>query len=259
MKKVPKRAPKRAPKRTRTRTTSEETKPERSDRPAGLVGSDLQMKIPEGEAAYDVSDDAMAEMIEMGIYLPTRPNPQESKFLDENGVPVLPRNVQELNDREIGELYSIFQRYNSYVLGQLATVKIDHKQASKQFGFMSAKVRLGKDGKQKDKDDRKMSDVRYVTADARAFHKEAVWILLQKVADGLDADLKLISRNISLREQRLKIGGRGDAIGAKRHIRNHGDEEHKEEEPRERRQGKEPTAKGRSAPVRRAARKVPKR
>ena len=104
-----------------------------------------------------------------------------------------------------------------------------------------------------------MSDVRYVTADARAFHKEAVWILLQKVADGLDADLKLISRNISLREQRLKVGGRGDAIGAKRRISSHGDEGRKEEEPRERRQGKVPTAKGRSAPVRRAPRRTPKK
>jgi hypothetical protein len=243
------------PKRTRTKRKSAEKTTERTEQPRGLVGSDLQMSIPDGEHAYEVADRARADLVEMGIYLPARPDPSESQFMDENGVPVLPANVQDLSDREIGELYSVFQKYNSYVLGRLAEIKIDHKQAVKQFGLVSAKVRLGKDGKQKDKDDRKMSDRRYVTADARAFHQEALWTLLQKVAEGLDADLRLISRNISLREQRLKIGGRDASIGSRRTINQHGEEPYAAEEPREKRQGKEPSAKSRRPPPRRPPKK----
>jgi hypothetical protein len=185
--------------------------------PEKLVGS-IHMSIPEGEEAYSVADEAMGELTRRGIKLPARPTRDRGQFVDDDGVPVMPTNLQDLSDREIGELYVVVQEYYAYVAGQVADTRNRHNEATRKFKFIASKVRLAKDGKQKDKDDKKMADRRYVIADSEAFRLECTYNLLAKVEEAAEADLKLISRNISLREQRLKVGGRGSSIGSRRRL-----------------------------------------
>jgi hypothetical protein len=128
----------------------------------------------------------------------------------------MPANVMDLNDRDIGELYSIVQSYHSYVNGQLGRIDTRVKQAEKQVNFIAARVRTGKQGTAKDKDDRKHTDVRYVTADARALELRCLYTLVSKVVEGIEGDLRLISRAISLREQAIKTGTRTAAIDARK-------------------------------------------
>lgn len=203
-----------------------------------LVGS-LQMDTPEGEEAYKVAQSAHDAMVERGIYLPERPEFEAGQFVHEDGSPRMPRNMQELSDMEIGELYYIVETYYAYVTGQFAEVSNQYEEAKEIFKFIASKVRLGKEGKVQDKTDRQTADRRYVLANAKALELKCLYNLLSKVKDKLEADMKVISRNITLREQRIKTGGRGASIGARKRfsgqMRSSVPEHHmeKDEEPEE--------------------------
>jgi hypothetical protein len=184
-----------------------------------LVGS-LQMDTPEGEKAYMVAESAHDTMVEMGIYLPERPEFLSGRFVHEDGSPRMPNNMQALSDVDIGELYYVVGAYYGYVTGQFVHVKNQYKEAKEVFKFIAAKVRLGKEGKVQDKTDRQMADRRYVLANAKVLELECLHNLLSEVKDKLESDMKLISRNITLREQRIKTGGRGASIGSKKKFRN---------------------------------------
>lgn len=185
-----------------------------------LVGS-LQMDTPEGEEAYKVAQSAYDEMVSRGIYLPERPEFEPGQFVHEDGSPRMPQNIQELGDMEIGELYNIVETYYSYVTGQFAHVSNQYAEAQEVFKFIAAKVRLGKEGKQQDKTDRQIADRRYVLANAKALELKCLYNLLAKVKDKLEKDMQMISRNITLREQRIKTGGRVASIGARRRFSGH--------------------------------------
>lgn len=183
-----------------------------------LVGT-LQMETPEGEAAYEVAKSAHDEMVSMGIYLPEKPEFDAGQFVHPDGSPKMPPNVQELADSEIGELYYIVLEYFAYVIGQFARVNNEYAESQEVFKFVAAKVRLGKEGKVQDKNDRQIADRRYVLANAKALELKCLYNLLSKVRDKLDADMKMISRSITLRDQRIKTGGRGNSIDARKKFR----------------------------------------
>jgi len=185
---------------------------------AGPVPDTWFMPLEEGEQCYNVADSAHDEMIRRGIKLPsrTRREPGSSMFLTEDGTPWLPPNLQDLSDRELGELYGIAQEYFAYVVGQLADTKNRYNVATEKLGFIKARVRIGKDGTTKDKDDHMQTDRRYVTANGECLELECLHNLLAKVADACEADIRLISRNISLKEQGIRVGARAGSIGARR-------------------------------------------
>lgn len=171
-------------------------------------GGGMQMTIDEGEDAYKVSTSAYDEMIRRGIKLPAKPTGGRSDLLDEDGVPVIPIDIVELSESRLGELSTYVQLYYSYVLGQLADVKNKYKEAKEQHEFVGSKVRLTKDGTSADKESRKVTDRRYVLSRAKAFELECLHNLLNAVVESWDANWKLISRLITVREQEIKKGAR---------------------------------------------------
>jgi len=161
--------------------------------------------------------------------------------------------MQQLTDMDIGELYYIVETYFSYVTGQLAHVSNQYEEAKEVFKFIAAKVRLGKEGRQQDKTDRQIADRRYVLANAKALELKCLYNLLSKVKDKLEADMKVISRNITLREQRLKTGGRVASIGARKKFSGHGRDEpqHHMEKDEEAEEAPKPRVRKRRPPRRR--------
>ena len=176
------------------------------------------MDFPEGESAYQVAREALKSLDRMGIYLPERPDLSSGQFVGEDGCPRIPHNVQDLSDLEIGELYRTVQEYFSYVVCQLATVGNDYEAAKETFKFVAAKVRLTKTGKVQDKTDNQIADRRYVIANSTAMRQKCLYNLLSKVVDKLESDLKMISRNITLREQRLKTGFRSLGLSRRKFV-----------------------------------------
>jgi hypothetical protein len=220
-----------------------------------LVGS-LQMDTPEGEEAYKVAQSAHDEMVSRGIYLPEKPEfDKGGQFVHDDGSPRMPNNLQDLSDYDLGELYYIVETYFSYVVGQFAQVSNEYTEAQEVFKFVAAKVRLGKEGKVQDKNDRQIADRRYVLANAKALELKCLYNLLSKVKDKLEADLKMISRSITLREQRLKTGGRVASIGARKKFagRVRDDPPHHMDERDEPEEAPKPRVRSRRPPKRRPA------
>jgi|GEM_PF-5238205 len=188
----------------------------------------LQIDSREGEEAYDVARSAHDEMISRGIHLPERPDfPSKHKFIGEDGSPEIPFDIQDLNEKELGQLYHIVNSWYSYVVGQWALVENQYIVAKEQFKLVAAKVRLGKQGKVQDKTDRQIADRRFVLANARAMELKCLFNLLSKVKDKYESDIKMISRGITLREQKIKTGARAGALAARKiKIRNAEDPPH---------------------------------
>lgn len=225
------------------------------------VGS-LVMDIEEGPRHYEVSEEAFQDLIDRGLKLPERPDSRESEFVGDDGGIIMPSNLVDLSDEDLGELYGVLEQYYAYAAGQLALVKNSFKESDKQHRFIAAKVRLGKDGTEKGKDAKKLIDRRFVISEAEAFKQECLHNLIAKVVEAAEADLKFVSRSISIRDQRLKSAGRAASIGARRASRqgwsNSTNDRGREvndprprTEPRERR----PATKGRRAPPKRRPRR----
>jgi len=177
----------------------------------------LQMEIRDGEEAYNVSKRALKSLHDRGIFLQERPEyPEGTPFINEDGAPYMPHNLLDLTTQELGILYNVIEIYFGYVTGEFAKISLEYQEAQHVFKFISAKVRLGKEGKQQDKTDRQIADARYVRADARALETKCLYTLVGKARDTLEADLKMISRTITLREQEIKTGARGAALRARR-------------------------------------------
>lgn len=186
--------------------------------PDRLVGS-LHMSWQEGEDAYTgIAATAYQEMLDRGIKLSARPNRPPSEFVDNDGFPIMPENIQDLRNQQVGELYAIHQEFYNYVVGQYADALNRLGEATHHFEFVAAKVRLVKEGKQKDKDDWKKLDRRFVMADAKAFEAKCFCNLLAKSVEAAEANLKTISRNITLLESGKKAGTRAAAINARKNI-----------------------------------------
>jgi hypothetical protein len=186
------------------------------DGPKTLLGSSIHMTIPEAENSYNVLDGVKKEMYERGIHISESPELDKDSQFVKNDTPFIPPHISELANREIGDLYALTQRFYSYLLGQVAVVKGEHTIAKKLFKFIDAKVRLAKDGSVKDKDDKRVVDRRYVQADAEVTRLEVLKTILSAVVEGVDMDLKLISRTISLREQGMMVENRAAAIETRR-------------------------------------------
>lgn len=186
--------------------------------PRLMKGGALHMSLDEGEDAYKVADSAYDEMLSRGIKLPERPKPKTSHFIDADGGPLVPPNLQDLSNHQLGELYGILDDYYAYITGQLADIQNQLEQAKEAFEFISSKVRLAKEGKQKDKDDLKKSDRRYVTANAMRLELKCLYNLLSKVVLAVEGKLKLVSRNITLSENALKTGTRRAAVDVRRQL-----------------------------------------
>lgn len=187
----------------------------RGDAPPRLTPKGWQIGLDEGEKAYTVAQKVLEDIRHRGIKLSARPG-IESSFVDEDGYPIMPPNLMQLTDEELGELYSIVDAWKTYVSDQVAEVIVHWSEAQKQFEFISSKVRLTKDGKQKDKDDAKLTDVRYVNASAKVLELQCLMTMMQRSENNLETNRRTISRIITLRDQEIRSGARMAGLSSRR-------------------------------------------
>jgi hypothetical protein len=179
----------------------------------------VNLQVPqggEGEDRYDVHDSAMQEMLDRGVKLPRRPR-KESQFTDADGWYVVPNNLTELANDDLGELYTIVQACAAYVSGQLADVRNQYEVAKKQLGFITAHVKLNQTGAQKHKDTMSNVDIRVVEQDAKVTRLSCLLTLMEEARRAAEGDIKMISRIVTIREQDLTANQRADAIQSRKH------------------------------------------
>lgn len=183
-----------------------------TSRHGGLLGN-LTVTMQEADDAYSsVAKEALENLASSGIYLAERPEPIESRFVHDDGTPKVPINISDLTDEEIGELHAIVITFFAYVAGQSAKADNEHKVAQEHCKLVESKVRLGKEGAQKDKDDKKLTDRRFVIANQILLRARCKVAYLNAVISKLEAEAKLISRNITLRGDMMKNVNRDASI-----------------------------------------------
>jgi len=167
--------------------------------------------IPDAIASYRVSDRAMDELHRMGIYVKEKPGFTDSQFF-KNGSPHIPRNLQQLTWQELGELYLVAHTYYEYVSHQLGCLISRMREAEEVFKFVSAKVRLAKDGTEKVKDSKQIVDARYVHANSELLKLKCMHDLMLPIVNCADATLKTVSRNVTIALDGERHGNRASFI-----------------------------------------------
>lgn len=171
----------------------------------------------EDEAQYDVHEEALEELSRRGVKLPSRPRFEGSLFADQDGWYVIPPNLNELTNEEIGELYNIVQACSTYISGQLARVRNEVEVSKKKLGFTNAQLLLSKQGANvKEREKTTLIDQRYVSADAQMLKLKCLLTLLEEARKASEGDIKMISRIVTIREQDLAAGQRSASIGSRR-------------------------------------------
>ncbi|MFW9801024.1 MAG: hypothetical protein ACFFFC_00105 [Candidatus Thorarchaeota archaeon] len=190
--------------------------------PPKLVAKGFQISSDDIENAYRVTDNAVEKLHNCGIVLPERPTISDSRFINDDGFPVTPSNLMDLDNNELGELYSIVDAWKTYIAGQVAEATVRHEEILKQAELVSAKVRLQKSGlKQADKTAAVITDTRYISAQQEVMESTAFLTLLKNAETNMETKRKTISRIISLRDQEVRSGSRLNGIGARRTFSDH--------------------------------------
>jgi hypothetical protein len=193
-----------------------------STTPQKLINRTFQISAEKMGDAYRVTDNAIDELHRRGIMLTERPSLSDSKFTDENGFPVTPLNLMELNNDELGELFSIVDSWKIYISGQVAEAEVRHEEISKHAELVAAKIRLQKsDLKQADKTAAVTADTRYIKSQQELMESKAFLTLLRNAEGNMETKRKTISRIISLRDQEIRSGSRLCGLGAKRIFAEH--------------------------------------
>lgn len=206
-----------------SRKSSPRRSPPKKDRPDKLIRGSWKIKHEDMENAYRVTEKAKDEMIRRGIKMPERPSTKDSDFTDRDGFPHMPENLMDLSNNDLGELYSIIGAWQTYIVGQVAEAEVKHKEVSKHKKLVESKVRLQQAGLKNsaDKTAATETDVRYVSANEEEIESEAFLVLLRNAADNMEANRKIISRIISLRDQEVRSGSRLAGIRSSNAFRNH--------------------------------------
>jgi len=158
-------------------------------------------------------DAAEAEIIHMGLHLPTRPE-------DRNGgwapMPIMPDDLSEIKYAELTRLHGQFTTWWGYTQGRRVVAEFVHRVAGEKLNLAGARIRKTKDGTVADKDDATKIDSRYVHENAHYLTCEGVARLIVAVVDGLKKDIDAVSRAISALDSRTNVEGHSAALSRRR-------------------------------------------
>mgnify|MGYP006863437681 CR=1 FL=1 len=171
----------------------------------------FNLTMEEGRTLYKVSGQALTEVKRRGLAPCGRPMIHD-KWHDEDGFPILPRNIGNVSDNDIGELYNVFLEWYNYANGQFAVTRNELAVAQKRAGFVLSRLIEDATGTVKEKEAKARSDRRYVEEDASVTELESRRNLLDAKVSEFSQAIKSISRHISIRESKREKFNRGRSI-----------------------------------------------
>jgi len=128
-----------------------------------------------------------------------------------NGIaPSLPEDITSVDDSDLMSLFSLFTEYNSFLLMQIATSKIDKEAASKEVEIAEAKFLIeAPKGETVSKTKAKI----LIDETMQILHKnfyaiENYLIILEGIQKGVDESSKVVSREITRRNNNYNISSR---------------------------------------------------
>lgn len=173
--------------------------------------STFDTKYDEGLALYDEAiDKAVAEIINRGLPVSTRPIGRDGNFAD---FPQMPYDLSTTSFSELQSLMGRFTAWFGYAIGQLKILEGARNGAEKKRSFAWANIRSLKSGTVSDKDDAVRTDRRYAAVDAQYEHFDSMVRICGAIVEGLKRDIETVSRAAAVLEARTGVEGRGVAVG----------------------------------------------
>lgn len=158
---------------------------------------------------------ALAYMDDIGVKLPEQ--------LMANGEPLIPSipksekgpTLDLLDKQGLSNLHAQLVAYLQYTSTQLGILEIRREALKKKLELTEAKIMLLLPPPEVSKKTRARVDKRVVELEEKSLEEKAKYILLSKIVSGIDSELKVVSREITLRDGEMDAIRRNENIGRK--------------------------------------------
>lgn len=181
--------------------------------------------LEEGEEMYTFADGVVQELEKKGFGLIARPviekehtsifpGLNEGDYFDGR----MPTILKKLSLDQVSMLYSLFNGWHAYIISELNIIQIEYSEATQKQELLWAMVRVRhkKHGRKvgvtiSDQlaSDLTRGDTRYIEANAKLLQVKALKSSVEKLIKVVETNLKLISREITVRGVQAQTEQRG--------------------------------------------------
>lgn len=167
--------------------------------------------IEEGTAALSVAQLAFDHVVRQGFVFPPRPH--------QGYQGVLPTNLVQLSDEQLGDTMNQISGWLSYAQPELAKARSARDEAEAKMEFTKSRLRLAikatteKRTSNPEMDDMVVTDQRFIAAHRNYLFAEAVYDYTRQLVEMAQRDWDTVSRRITQRGQDTDRNIRGHNVG----------------------------------------------
>lgn len=161
-------------------------------------------------------DEAEQEVLDMGLYMSSRPTNNQGEFADR---PQMPMDLSECKWGFLQRLIGQFTAWYDYAIGQYKLAIARRNAAEKKRAYSWSRIRKMKEGTVADKDDDTRCDSRYMEQDGHYEYCDSKVRMLEGIVDGLKRDIETVSRAMTALEGRQGVEGRAAGVERRRQFR----------------------------------------
>lgn len=164
--------------------------------------------LEQGRRQLDTRTQAASDLANRGLFIQRHQIPTR---------PVVPDNITDMTDRDLGNLLGQISIFSGYVEEELAKADIELGTAKDQETFVRARVRIELRDERKLKPDESKdlmeTDFRVVSARATTRHLQSIYDYIEAIRKSVQQDWDTVSRRITQRGQDVERDRRGENVG----------------------------------------------
>lgn len=211
-----------------------------ADKPDTFDDETFGVGEEEGKQHYTYAEKALRRLQTMGLGNISRPIVEEVHARI-YGVAVrsyfdgrMPSTLKSLSLDELSSLYTLFCNYNAYLVQEYSKIAAERSEASKQKSLMWSMIRMKHLKAAREFDmalsDQKCSDLtrydkRFVEPDGVYEELNVMKDCLEAVLRVIDQNMKVLSREVTIREAKVEAEARGRGLHSRFRERTYGDAE----------------------------------
>ena len=176
-------------------------------------GMDYSIRLDEADEKYDnATMSAIQRLEDVGLQMAPRPMLDDGSYYDGH----LPADINSYTNKELGEIYSLQCRFADWVHGLLTVAKASASNAEQKLKQAKAQIRKRQTGTVQDKEDKTVTDSRYVEANVNYIEEDTYSRFVEIRAEAASRDLRVVSRLITTKEMEISMNRRDGNIGRKK-------------------------------------------
>jgi len=178
-----------------------------------------KIALEDGKNALNVTGEVSKYIQGRGLFAPSQPT-MDTPAGPQVFTGQLPPNLTELTDDRLGELLTLFGRWQDFIQTELAYAYNAYKQAESQLEFVEAQLyityKLDESGKKRTDTERKslmLVDSRLIEVKRNLNYYDSIYRIIKAMASAADKSWETVSRRITQRQQDLERGRRENNVG----------------------------------------------